>query len=304
MTQPVTMSAHVMKERLKAEALEVEAYLGQCLKGRGIPCHLLESMDYSLLAGGKRLRPVLCLTTAGLFGLPREVAMPFAASIELIHTYSLIHDDLPAMDDDDLRRGMPSNHKKFDEATAILAGDGLLTEAFCLMASVGAHVEPARVLAGIATVAAAAGAGGMVGGQVLDMDYTGRSDVSLDMLRGMHAMKTGALIRCACLAGAQLAGASEEDQQLIARYGEGIGSAFQIVDDILDEIGDEATLGKPVGSDREQGKNTYPSMLGLNESKALAQQQVDAAIECLNSFDGENVLFLRTVAQYIVDRVA
>ncbi|ABB38998.1 Polyprenyl synthetase [Oleidesulfovibrio alaskensis G20] len=296
------MTPQAMKQRLAAEALEVEAYLGGCLKGRGIPCDLLKAMDYSLLAGGKRLRPVLCLTTAGLFGLARDAVLPFAAAIELIHTYSLVHDDLPAMDDDDLRRGMPSNHKKFGEATAILAGDGLLTEAFCLMASAGAAVEASRVLSALSVVAAAAGAGGMVGGQMLDMEYTGRADVSLDMLRGMHAMKTGALIRCSCLAGALLAGAPHEDAERISHYGEAIGAAFQIVDDILDETGDEATLGKPVGSDSGQGKNTYPSLLGLERSRELAQQQVDAAVACLSGYEGENALFLRALAQYIADR--
>ncbi len=304
MNQQAMMTPQVLKQKLKAEAADVEAFLEICLKGRGIPEGLLQAMDYSLLAGGKRLRPVLCLTTARLFGLSKDAVMPFAGALELIHTYSLIHDDLPAMDDDDLRRGMPSNHKKFDEATAILAGDGLLTEAFSLMASVGETFDARHVLEAMAIVSAAAGAGGMVGGQMLDMEYTGRGDVSLTMLRGMHAMKTGALIRCACLVGARLAGVSTEDAQRIARYGEGIGVAFQIVDDILDEIGDEATLGKPVGSDREQGKNTYPSLLGLEKSKELAQEQADIAVGALAPYAGDEAFFLRSLAQYIVDRVA
>ncbi|MFI3272765.1 MAG: farnesyl diphosphate synthase [Pseudomonadota bacterium] len=298
-----------LKAQLKAQAQQVEDFLAMCLEERGIPSRLQESMNYSLLAGGKRLRPVLCLTVASLFGsdvqddMVTKAVMPFAAAIECIHTYSLIHDDLPAMDDDDLRRGKPSNHKQFDEATAILAGDGLLTDAFDFMASVAQNIPAANVLKAIQTMACAAGSSGMVGGQALDMEYTGRNDISLHDLRTMHAMKTGALLRASCVSGAELAGASAADVDCIARFGAAIGSAFQIVDDILDEIGDEAQLGKPVGSDIAQGKVTYPSLLGIDASRALAQEQVDIAMESLAAFKGSDALFLRSLAQYIVDRV-
>lgn len=297
------MSVQEFKSVLKTEADDVEAFLSTCLHNRNIPKRLLDSMEYSLLAGGKRLRPVLCLAVAGMFGTCKQQIMPFAAAIECIHSYSLVHDDLPAMDDDDLRRGKPSNHKAFDEATAILAGDGLLTEAFVLMSEIVKHVPADAVLSALKTVAVAAGSGGMVGGQQLDMAFTGRDDVELEELRTMHAMKTGALIRCACEAGAILGGASSEDQERVRIYGANIGAAFQIVDDILDEVGTEEELGKPVGSDLEQGKNTYPSMLGISESRKLAQGLVDEAVGQLEEFEGFEAQFLRKLAQYIVDRV-
>uniref|UniRef100_B8DNM9 Polyprenyl synthetase n=1 Tax=Nitratidesulfovibrio vulgaris (strain DSM 19637 / Miyazaki F) TaxID=883 RepID=B8DNM9_NITV9 len=307
-----------IKTRLRDAAAGVERYLAACLADRGIPARLRASMEYSLNAGGKRVRPVLCLTTAALFGLPTERVMPFAAAIEMIHTYSLIHDDLPAMDDDDLRRGKPSNHKMFDEATAILAGDGLLTDAFDFMAGVGAGVgaaagdenggnaaiPAANVLAALRAVARAAGAPGMVGGQALDMEYTGRTGVTLEEMAAMHAMKTGALLRASCLSGALLAGADADALARIADYGAHIGAAFQIVDDILDEVGDEAEIGKPVGSDAEQGKTTYPSLLGVERSRALARERADAAIERLSPYTGPDADFLRSLASYIVDRAS
>lgn len=300
----MAMTPQELKARLGAMARMVEAYLAECLHGRNIPAGLLKAMEYSLMAGGKRLRPVLCLTVAQMLGMAPEKVLPFAASIEFIHTYSLIHDDLPAMDDDDMRRGKPSNHKMFGEATAILAGDGLLTESFAVMGSVAAHIPAERVVRAMVEIATAAGSGGMVGGQQLDMEYTGRDGVSYDELRGMHAMKTGALIRCSCLSGAILAGADDADVQRLRVYGEAIGAAFQIVDDILDEVGDEAQLGKPVGSDIEQGKTTYPSLMGIEKSRELAQQHVDRAVEQLIPYHGEEAAFLRSLAQYIVDRVS
>lgn len=298
------MTPQEMKQQLKESAGLVEGYLATCLHDRNIPQGLLQAMEYSLLAGGKRLRPVLCLAVAQMIGASREAVLPFAAAIEFIHTYSLVHDDLPAMDDDDLRRGKPSNHKMFGEATAILAGDGLLTEAFAVMASVAGVIPADRVVRAIAEVAVAAGSGGMVGGQQLDMEYTGRDGVSYDELRAMHAMKTGALIRCSCLAGAMLAGADDDDVDRLRVYGESIGAAFQIVDDILDEVGDEAQLGKPVGSDIEQGKTTYPSLMGIEKSRQLAQEHVDRAVEQLLLYTGAQADFLRCLAQYIVDRVS
>jgi len=298
-----------VKQALRARAAEVEAYLADCLRGRDIPERLLASMEYSLHAGGKRLRPVLLLSFARLTagpgtGLGRRI-MPFAGALELIHTYSLIHDDLPAMDDDDLRRGKPSNHKQFDEATAILAGDGLLTEAFTLMLSCmdEGGIQAERVARAAQAVAVAAGAGGMVGGQALDMEYTARAGVGFEELRGMHAMKTGALITVACVAGAVLAGAKLADVRRAREYGRAVGQAFQIADDILDVVGDTATLGKPAGSDERQGKTTYPSLLGLAESRALAAERAAAAVENLEPYTGDEADFLRALARYIVERV-
>ena len=297
------MDRPAIKEELLVSARHVEEYLRTCLHGRGIPERLLASMEYSLLAGGKRMRPVLCLKWASLFGLDMEKAMPFAASLELIHTYSLIHDDLPAMDNDDLRRGKPSNHKQFDEATAILAGDGLLTEAFSLMAQAAGALPTERVVCAMKAVAAAAGSGGMVGGQALDMEYTGKAGVSLEQLQTMHAMKTGALIRVACLSGAMLAGADAPALEKASTYGAAIGVAFQIADDILDVVGNEQEIGKPVGSDEQAGKNTYPSLMGLDESRRLARLYVDKAVGCLAEYSAPEADFLRRLAFYIVERV-
>jgi len=221
----VLVNSALVKEWLAREGLEVEAYLRQCLKGRHIPCELVTSMEYSLLAGGKRLRPVLCLTCARLFGLEAGSVLPFALALEMIHTYSLIHDDLPAMDNDALRRGKPSNHKQFGEATALLAGDGLLTEAFFFMARAGDNLPAGRVLRAMALVAEAAGAAGMVGGQMLDMLYTGRGGTSLEELRSMHSLKTGALLKVSCLSGAVLAGAGDEDLGNMEVFGRETGIA-------------------------------------------------------------------------------
>ncbi len=296
-----------VKERLAAQAAEVEVYLrerfGARMRERGVPEGLLSAMEYSLLAGGKRLRPCLCLSFAELFGAQRAQVMPFAAGFEIIHTYSLIHDDLPAMDDDDLRRGRPSNHKVYGEAGAILAGDGLLTEAFGCMSRAWPGVAADRVLPALAEAARAAGAAGMVGGQVLDMEYTARQGVTLAELAHMQTLKTGALITASCVCGAILAGATEEGVARAREYGEALGAAFQIVDDILDEVGDAATLGKPVGSDREQGKNTYPSLVGLEESRRLAQARVDAALAAIAAYAGPAADFLRDLARYMVTRV-
>ena len=296
-----------VKERLAAQAAEVEVYIrerfGARMRERGVPEGLLAAMEYSLMAGGKRLRPCLCLSFAELFGASRASVMPFAAGFELIHTYSLIHDDLPAMDDDDLRRGRPSNHKVFGEAGAILAGDGLLTEAFGCMSRTWPAIAAELGLPALAEAARAAGAAGMVGGQMLDMEFTARQGISLAELAHMQALKTGALITSSCVCGAILAGAAEDGVARAREYGEAVGAAFQIVDDILDEVGDEATIGKPVGSDREQGKTTYPSLVGLDESRRLAGERVDAALAAIACFAGPAAEFLRDLARYIVVRV-
>lgn len=315
-----------VKTRLKAEAAIVETWLADCLENSAAPEGLRESMRYSLLAGGKRIRPVLCLVSARMCGLETAAALPFAGALECIHTYSLIHDDLPAMDDDDLRRGKPSNHRRFDEATAILAGDALLTDAFLFMASVagggsgdapmpppqngGAAARAAgtipagRVLKAVSLVARAAGSAGMAGGQFLDMRYTARKGVTFAELVAMHAMKTGALLRVACEAGAVLAGADAEALDALSLYGGAVGLAFQIADDILDETGDEASLGKPVGSDAVRQKSTYPAFVGLARSRELAHAEADKAIAALTAFTGPDADLLRGLAAYSANRVS
>jgi geranylgeranyl diphosphate synthase type II len=287
-------------DRMRLRAAQVEAYLAACLKERNIPERLLAAMEYSLLAGGKRLRPVLCLSCAALCGSAEARALPFAASIELIHTYSLIHDDLPAMDNDDLRRGRPTNHKVFGEAAAVLAGDGLLTEAFVHMADT--RLPPELVLAALAELARAAGAAGMVGGQMLDMEYTGAGKAELE-LAAMHARKTGALLKASCLCGALLAGAGAAWTDALARYGAAFGAAFQIVDDILDVTGTAEELGKTPGKDSAQGKLTYPSLLGLERSRELALEQARLAESCLDAFSGPEAEFLRDLALSQVRRI-
>ncbi|MCR4665809.1 MAG: polyprenyl synthetase family protein [Desulfovibrio sp.] len=277
----------------------VEDRLGGIPSDAGDPV-LASSMRYSLMAGGKRLRPVLCLTVAHLFGLAETRALPFAAAIEMIHTYSLIHDDLPCMDNDDLRRGRPSNHKAFSEATALLAGDALLTDAFRLMTQ--ADVPPSSLLEAVSELAFAAGSPGMVGGQALDMALTGRSGTSLEALKTMQALKTGELFRASCTTGALLAGATREDRAVIDTFGSSLGTAFQIVDDILDVTSDAKTLGKPVHSDEANGKVTYPSLVGLDESRRLAKTQAAGAAGCLSRFSGEDADFLRALCDYIVER--
>lgn len=291
-----------MKKMLAERGRIVEDFLASCLDDRPLPPRLKESMLYSLQAGGKRLRPVLCMTTASLCGLAPKIVLPFAAAIEMIHTYSLIHDDLPAMDDDDLRRGKPSNHKAFDEATAILAGDGLLTDAFLVMCQTPVPSE--RLLSALRELAYAAGSAGMVGGQEWDMLYTGLPQVSLTELQTMHAMKTGALLRASCLCGALLAGADQFRLEGIAAYGAALGSAFQIADDILDLVSDTATLGKPAGSDAAQGKNTYPSLLGLEKSREMALAKAREAQSALQGEEGTEVEFLMALADYTVKRTA
>ncbi len=287
----------------------IEAALdGFAPKGQGeqetLYARLIESMRYSLLDGGKRIRPLLVLEFCGLCGGDREQAMPFACALEMVHTYSLIHDDLPCMDDDDLRRGRPSNHKAFDEATALLAGDALLTLAFETMLSpqtvsrVGA--EAAARAAGI--LARAAGAHGMIGGQVIDLESEGRA-VPLETLQIMDECKTGALIVAAARMGCVLAKASPEQEASAVQYARKIGLAFQIQDDILDVTGDTEALGKQVGSDQGNQKSTYVSLLGLEEARALVQKLTREAVQALDPFpDGEEKAGLVSLAGYLSQR--
>ncbi len=261
-------------------------------------------MRYSVFAGGKRIRPILVAATAEVFGKTAEDVINVACAIELIHTYSLIHDDLPAIDNDDLRRGMPTNHKVFGEAMAILAGDALLTKAFQIMSresggnQVGANGRsPLQV---IHEIAKAAGSTGMVGGQVVDIESEGK-EVLFPILEYIHIHKTGELILASCRAGAIMANAENKGLEAITRYGESIGLAFQIADDILDVEGNKEEAGKNIGGDAKKGKVTYPSVLGVDESRKRAKELVDIAIASLKDFD-EKAEPLRAIARYIVER--
>jgi geranylgeranyl diphosphate synthase type II len=258
------------------------------------PARVDEAMRYSVFAGGKRLRPMLALAAAETAHpsepeAARQLAMPVACAIELIHTYSLVHDDLPAMDDDTLRRGRPTNHVVYGEGLAILAGDGLLTEAFGLMArepgeaaGVSAGDLASRKLRAVAIVADAAGACGMVGGQAIDLDAAGRGNgLDAEGLRAMHARKTGALIRAAATVGAVMAGASAAHLSAIEQFGTELGLAFQIVDDILDVEGAAEDLGKTAGKDAAANKPTYPALFGLDRSRALASESIERAMAAL-----------------------
>ena len=277
---------------LDARRREIEAALERYLPASpACPPRLREAMRYSLLAGGKRLRPTLALAAAEAVALAnggdveagRASALPAACALELVHTYSLIHDDLPAMDDDTLRRGRPTSHVVFGEGLAILAGDGLLTEAFALMAREPRDGDPARKLRAIGIVADAAGACGMVGGQAIDLDAAGTAAAfDGDGLRAMHARKTGALIRAAAAAGAVMASASEVQLAAIERFATELGLAFQIVDDILDVEGASADLGKTAGKDAAAGKPTYPALHGLDASRRMAADCVDRALAALD----------------------
>ncbi len=248
----------------------------------GCPARLAEAMRYSLLGGGKRLRPILTLWAAEACGGSFEAALPAAAALEMVHTYSLVHDDLPAMDDDDLRRGRPTCHKQFDEATAVLAGDGLLTLAF---ETVARHVRPAETAAAcVLALAEASGPEGMVGGQMADLEAEGRPGGTLALLEAIHRRKTGALLRAALKMGALTAGASPAEHSALDIYGRAVGLAFQIVDDLLDVGGDEAKLGKRVGKDSELGKWTYPGLLGVEQSRARARELAAEAVAALAMF--------------------
>jgi geranylgeranyl diphosphate synthase type II len=263
---------------------------------------IADAMVYSVMAGGKRLRPVLCLAAAETVGGRSEDAINTAVAIELIHTYSLIHDDLPAMDDDVLRRGKPTCHVAYDEATAILTGDALLTLAFQLLASPQgtAGVPADRRLQVIHLIAVAAGYEGMIGGQMADIDSEGNR-IDLSRLEQLHLMKTGALINAAITTGGILGGGTSEQIRHLHQYAQNIGLAFQIIDDILNVEGDPALLGKAVGTDEEKKKSTYPALLGLVESRKLAANRVKEALQALEYFD-KKADPLRAIAKYVIDR--
>ena len=272
--------------QLELHRERIEDWLKDCFREREPRGDLYDAMYYSLLAGGKRIRPVLLLECCRLCGGDVTAALPFAGAIEMIHTYSLIHDDLPCMDDDDLRRGRPTNHKVYGEATAVLAGDALLTAAFEFMLEPAAAVPPERALEAAGILARAAGGCGMVGGQVLDMSGEGHS-LSLNEVEELQRLKTGALISAAAEMGCALAGGSEEQRQSAVRYAQCLGLAFQIQDDILDVVGDEATLGKPVGSDARREKSTFVTLKGVEACRELVDMLTAEAEEALSCFGME-----------------
>jgi farnesyl diphosphate synthase len=268
------------------------------------PQRLLEAMRYVALGGGKRLRPFLVVESAALFDVPRACALMTGAALECIHCYSLVHDDLPAMDDDDLRRGRPTAHRAYDDATAILAGDALLTIAFDILARAETHPDPAIRIALVSALARGAGLGGMAGGQMLDLAAEGRfGAVTADeqSILTMQAMKTGALLHFACVAGGILGGASAAEREALSRYGQAVGVAFQIADDLLDVEGDAATVGKATGKDAASGKATLVSILGLAAAHERLDRCVAEAEAALAPF-GQRGAILREAARFVAAR--
>jgi geranylgeranyl diphosphate synthase type II len=285
---------------IETDRAAIEAALEKILPAEDAPPQTIHrAMRYSVFAGGKRIRPILCYETGRMFGRNPEGAVRVGCALELIHTYSLIHDDLPALDNDDLRRGKPTNHKAFGEAMAILAGDALLTLAFETLAN--APVEPARRVRVIAEVAAAAGTiNGMVGGQVADVEAGGRA-VDAATLEYIHRSKTAALIRGSIVAGAIAGGAADADVERLRVFGENIGWAFQVVDDILDVSESSAALGKTAGKDKAQQKATYPALYGIEKSREIASTLESAALQQLDSY-GQRAARLRLLGGYLVSR--
>jgi geranylgeranyl diphosphate synthase, type II len=317
------MSEIVLASRLAELKTRIDDDLQRILHHTDWPPSLKEAVSYSLMAGGKRLRPMLSLLAAEICGASAEEALPAACAVEMVHTYSLIHDDLPAMDDDDLRRGRPTSHRVFGEALAILSGDCLLTLAFQMICSSGAAAacqsEQVRLLA------TAAGGAGMVGGQVLDLEAEGQADEwsdktdpseidvrrrfglnnpSVDPVQHLiqiHSLKTGAMITMALELGAVAAGASSRDRQRLVDYGRAAGLAFQIADDLLDVAGNHARLGKTTGRDQDLGKLTYPGLIGVQESRRKAEELVEQACQAIEPF-GDRRTWLVELARFIVER--
>ncbi len=290
---------------LKQKRSVVENGLFQILKSFPQNSRITASVNHCLMSGGKRLRPILCIAAAEAVcatGSSDDNVLAAACALEMIHTYSLIHDDLPAMDNDSLRRGKPTCHVAFDEATAILAGDALLTMAFETLSGTGNKQgeNPAEWLRVIELIAHSSGVHGMVEGQMQDISSEGNI-LSLEFLKKMHHLKTGALIEASVSSGAILSGAQEYQIDRLKTYAQNIGLAFQVVDDILNVEGDPDVLGKAVGTDKQRNKNTYPSLLGLPESKNFAEKLVNSALQALDDFDNRSDP-LRAIARYIVNR--
>lgn len=289
-----------LKKYISEKKVKVEEFITSYFNPSIIPSILHESVIYSLTAGGKRLRPILCLSSYETCGGTQDITA-YATAIEFIHTYSLIHDDLPSMDNDDLRRGKPTNHKVFGEAIAILAGDGLLTEAFRILSNPNyADVNPLSLLKVISEIAYSAGVYGMVGGQAYDLISEGK-EPDKEIVEFIHLNKTAKLISASVKSGAILADASDEQIMRMENYGLSIGLAFQIVDDILDIEGTTEQLGKPKGSDEKKGKMTYPRVYGIKKSKQKAKELIDNALKAIEDFD-QKAEPLREIARYIVKR--
>jgi len=297
------IKTYLNEQRLVIEQA-LERYMLTTEMENGVFAHHIEAMRYSLFAGGKRVRPILCMAAGQAIGPrpdPDTDLLPIACALECIHTYSLIHDDLPAMDDDDLRRGKPTNHTIYGEAGAILAGDGLLTWAFDLLSNSEQNsLSPEKRLRIIAIIARAAGSLGMVGGQALDIANENQA-FPFETLCAIHQSKTGALITASILAGAIGAGADQRQQEALTRYGEQVGLAFQIVDDLLNVTATTEQLGKAAGSDASKGKATYPAFFGLETTREKAATAVQEALDALVLFD-EKADPLRAIAQYILTR--
>lgn len=291
-----------LKSFMQAKSNIIESELRKFLNDQGIPEILRQSMTYSVDAGGKRMRPILVLATIEAFGHPSEKGLPVACAVEMVHTYSLVHDDLPAMDNDDFRRGKLTNHKVFGEGMAILAGDGLLTFAFEVISrEIYEGVQPQCILQIVQELAHYAGPQGMVGGQVADLEGENKA-LSLDELQYIHQHKTADLLIFCVRAGAILAGASEKQLTNLTQYAQHIGMAFQIQDDILDVLGDQEKMGKQVGSDEKLNKSTYPSLLGMEESKRLLDEHIQSALQALEEAQLEDIGVLASLARFIQQR--
>jgi farnesyl diphosphate synthase len=301
-------SSQDFAKRLDATAADTEALLGQLLSDTLLPDEIarprrvMEAMRYSTLGGGKRLRPFLVVESSAVFGVPRASALWAGAALECIHCYSLIHDDLPAMDNSELRRGRPTLHKQYDDATAILAGDALLTLAFDIISRDELHSDPTVRLLLTRALARASGIGGMVGGQMLDLAGEGRfgDREPVDVAR-LQQMKTGALLRYGCIAGAILGQASQKDYQALDDYGRALGEAFQIADDLLDVEGDAAALGKQTGQDAALGKTTFVTQLGVEGAKQRVRDLIDKADNALAPFGARGDV-LRATARFVAER--
>ena len=290
------------KKLLNDKIKYIETLLNDYMpKEQGYQKTIMEAMNYSLKAGGKRLRPILTIESCKIIGGQEKDAIPFAMAVEMIHTYSLIHDDLPALDNDDLRRGKPTNHKVFGDAMATLAGDALLNYAFEVMlsSSIGKD-NPEKYLKAINEIAHYAGIYGMIGGQVVDIQSENRI-INKDTLDFIHLNKTAAMIVGCMRAGAIIGGANNDELEKITKYARNIGLSFQIIDDILDIVGDEEKLGKPIGSDIENHKSTYPSLLGLEESRKIAKDLIDDAKASIKDLSSQ-IEFLNGLADYIISR--
>jgi farnesyl diphosphate synthase len=287
-------------ERVLQDLLGPEALPGETRR----PARFMEAMRYASLAGGKRLRPFLVVETARLFGVENEGVLRAGAALEMIHCYSLVHDDLPALDNDDLRRGRPTTHKAYDDATAILVGDGLQTLAFDVTADAATHHDPAVRIALVLALARAAGIGGMVGGQVLDIEAETKPEPhSAEAVIELQSMKTGALLHYAVQAGAILGGADAKASAALSRYGQALGAAFQVADDILDVEADEVALGKRAGKDADRNKATLVAALGLEGARARRDRLAAEAIEALDTFEqGRGATILKEAARFAVAR--